>query len=200
MLAANYPAIHAVGRASSRSPRLIDLSWGDPGAPKVTLVGKGVCFDTGGLDLKNAAGMLRMKKDMGGAACVLAVARMVMSENLPVDLRVLIPAVDNAVDGNAYRPLDVIGTRKGLRVEIGDTDAEGRVILADALAEAADGAPDLIIDIATLTGAARVGAGAGLAGAVWQRRDLFPPAPSPHRTRWMTTFGRFPYGMTTASA
>jgi leucyl aminopeptidase len=162
LLAADYPAVHAVGRASSRPPRLIDLVWGDENAPKVTLVGKGVCFDSGGLDLKSAAGMLRMKKDMGGAACVLAVARLVMAENLPVRLRVLIPALDNAVDGNAYRPLDVIATRKGLNVEVGDTDAEGRLILADALAEAADGSPDLIVDMATLTGDARVALGPDL--------------------------------------
>jgi leucyl aminopeptidase len=162
LLAANFPAIHAVGRASSRAPRLIDLAWGDDGAPKVTLVGKGVCFDSGGLDLKPAQSMLRMKKDMGGAACVLAVARMVMAENLAVRLRVLIPAVDNAVDGNAYRPMDVVASRQGLAIEIGDTDAEGRVILADALSEAASASPDLIVDMATLTGAARTALGTDL--------------------------------------
>ncbi|MEM7120768.1 MAG: leucyl aminopeptidase family protein [Pseudomonadota bacterium] len=162
LLDANYPAIHAVGRASSRPPRLIDVTWGRAGAPAVTLVGKGVCIDTGGLNLKTAAGMLRMKKDMGGAAAVLAVARMVMGEGLDVHLRVLIPAVDNAVDGNAYRPMDVIRTRKGTAIEIGDTDAEGRVILADALAAASEETPDLVIDMATLTGAARVALGPDL--------------------------------------
>ena len=168
LLDGNYPAIHAVGRASSRHPRLIDLTWGRSGAPSVTLVGKGVCFDTGGLNLKNAAGMLRMKKDMGGAAAVLAVAHMVMGEGLDVRLRVLIPAVDNAVDGNAYRPMDVVRTRKGTAIEIGDTDAEGRVILADALAVAAEETPDLIIDMATLTGAARGRPRSRPAGALWQ--------------------------------
>ena len=162
LLDANYPAIHAVGRASSRPPRLIDVTWGRADAPAVTLVGKGVCFDTGGLNLKNATGMLRMKKDMGGAAAVLAVAGMVMGEGLDVRLRVLIPAVDNAVDGNAYRPMDVIRTRKGTAIEIGDTDAEGRVILADALAAAAEATPDLVIDMATLTGAARAALGPDL--------------------------------------
>jgi len=162
LLAANYPAIHAVGRASTRAPRLIDLRWGAADAPRLTLVGKGVCFDTGGLDLKPAAGMLKMKKDMGGAATVLGLAAMVMAAALPVRLRVLIPAVENAVAGNAYRPGDVLQTRKGLTVEIGNTDAEGRIVLCDALAEADDEKPDLIIDIATLTGAARVALGPDL--------------------------------------
>ncbi len=125
----NYPMVHAVGRASSRAPRLIDLTWGNEDDPKVTLVGKGVCFDTGGLDLKPASGMLNMKKDMGGAATVLAVAAMVMATGLPVRLRVLVPAVENSVSGNAFRPLDVVPTRKGITVEIGNTDAEGRLIL-----------------------------------------------------------------------
>lgn len=162
LLTEGYPAVHAVGRASSRIPRLIDLKWGGKGAPRVTLVGKGVCFDTGGLNLKNAAGMERMKKDMGGAACVLAVASMVMQRELPIRLRVLIPAVDNAVDGNALRPMDIVTTRKGLKIEIGDTDAEGRVVLADALAAAVEEEPDLVIDMATLTGAARVAMGPDL--------------------------------------
>jgi leucyl aminopeptidase len=162
LLAEGYLAVHAVGRASSRLPRLIDLRWGRDDAPKVTLVGKGVCFDTGGLNLKNAAGMERMKKDMGGAACVLAVAGMIMETGLPVRLRVLIPAVDNAVDGNAIRPMDIVTTRKGITIEIGDTDAEGRVILADALAAAVEEEPDLVIDMATLTGAARVAVGPDL--------------------------------------
>ena len=162
LLRENYPAIHAVGRASSRKPRLIDLTWGAPDAPKVTLVGKGVCFDTGGLDLKGAAFMKLMKKDMGGAAHVLGVARMVMAAGLPVRLRVLIPAVENSVAGNAMRPLDIIRTRGGTTIEIGNTDAEGRVVLADALTEAVSGRPRLLIDFATLTGAARVALGAEL--------------------------------------
>ena len=162
LLTANYPAIHAVGRASSRPPRLIDLRWGAADHPRLTLVGKGVCFDTGGLDLKGAAGMLKMKKDMGGAATVLGLATMIMKAKLPVRLRILIPAVENSVSGNAYRPGDVLATRKGLSVEVGNTDAEGRIVLCDALAEASDEDPDLIIDMATLTGAARVALGTDL--------------------------------------
>jgi leucyl aminopeptidase len=158
----NFPLIHAVGMASSRSPRLIDLTWGDPAHPKVTLVGKGVCFDTGGLDLKPSAGMLIMKKDMGGAANVLALAQMVMDARLKVRLRVLIPAVENAVAGNAFRPLDVFTSRKGITVEIGNTDAEGRLVLADALALACEEKPDLLVDLGTLTGAARVALGPDL--------------------------------------
>ncbi|MBJ7407880.1 MAG: leucyl aminopeptidase family protein [Bradyrhizobium sp.] len=161
-LAKNFPLIHAVGMASSRAPRLIDISWGDPDHPKVTLVGKGVCFDTGGLDLKPSSGMLIMKKDMGGAANVLALARMVMDAKLKVRLRVLIPAVENAVAGNAFRPLDVFTSRKGITVEIGNTDAEGRLVLADALALADEEKPDLLIDLGTLTGAARVALGPDL--------------------------------------
>ena len=161
LLKRNYPAIHAVGRAAARPPRLIDLSWGTSG-PRLTLVGKGVCFDSGGLDLKPSGGMLLMKKDMGGAALMLALAQMVMEAGLKIQLRLLIPAVENAVDGNAYRPLDVIRTRKGITVEIGNTDAEGRVILCDALAEAQSDKPDLILDAATLTGAARVALGPDL--------------------------------------
>lgn len=159
LLARNYPLIHAVGRASDRAPCLIDLHWGAENARKVTLVGKGVCFDSGGLDLKNASGMLTMKKDMGGAAVVLGLALMVMDADLPVRLRVLIPAVENAVSGRAYRPGDVIRSRKGLTVEIGNTDAEGRLVLADALCEADGEAPELLIDVATLTGAARAATG-----------------------------------------
>ncbi len=158
----NFPLIHAVGMASSRAPRLIDLTWGDPGHPKVTLVGKGVCFDTGGLDLKPSSGMLIMKKDMGGAANVLALAQMVMDAKLKLRLRVLIPAVENAVAGNAFRPLDIFTSRKGLTVEIGNTDAEGRLVLADALALACEEKPDLLIDMGTLTGAARVALGPDL--------------------------------------
>ncbi|MBV6488892.1 MAG: cytosol aminopeptidase [Pseudorhodoplanes sp.] len=159
LLKENFPLIHAVGRASSRAPRLIDLRWGDPKNPKVTLVGKGVCFDTGGLDLKPESAMLIMKKDMGGAATVLALAHMIMDARLPVALRVIIPAVENAVSGSAFRPLDVYPSRKGLTVEIGNTDAEGRLVLADALALADEDAPDLLIDMGTLTGAARVALG-----------------------------------------
>jgi leucyl aminopeptidase len=158
----NFPLVHAVGMASSRAPRLIELTWGDPGHPKVTLVGKGVCFDTGGLDLKPSSSMLTMKKDMGGAANVLALAQMVMDAQLKLRLRVLIPAVENAVAGNAFRPLDIFPSRKGLSVEIGNTDAEGRLILADALAYADEEAPDLLIDMGTLTGAARVALGPDL--------------------------------------
>lgn len=162
LLDRNYPLVHAVGRAAAREPRLIDLTWGDPGHPKVTLVGKGVCFDSGGLDIKPADGMLMMKKDMGGAAIMLALAGAVMQAGLPVRLRVLIPAVENAISGTAFRPGDVYRSRKGLTVEIGNTDAEGRLILADALAEADSEAPDLLIDAATLTGAARVALGVDL--------------------------------------
>ena len=159
LLLKNFPLIHAVGRASSRPPRLIDLRWGDRKAPKVTLVGKGVCFDTGGLDLKPESAMLLMKKDMGGAATVLALAHMIMDRKLPVSLRVLIPAVENSVSGSAFRPLDVYPSRKGITVEIGNTDAEGRLVLADALALADEEKPDLLIDFGTLTGAARVALG-----------------------------------------
>ena len=158
----NFPLIHAVGMASPRAPRLIDFSWGDPTHPRVTLVGKGVCFDTGGLDLKPSSSMLIMKKDMGGAANVLALAQMVMDARLKLRLRVLIPAVENAVAGNAFRPLDVFRSRKGLAVEIGNTDAEGRLVLADALALACEEKPDLLIDMGTLTGAARVALGPDL--------------------------------------
>jgi leucyl aminopeptidase len=158
----NFPLVHAVGMASTRAPRLIDFSWGDPAHPKVTLVGKGVCFDTGGLDIKPSSGMLIMKKDMGGAANVLALAQMIMDARLKVRLRVLIPAVENAIAGNAFRPLDVIPSRKGITVEIGNTDAEGRLILADALALADEEKPELLIDMGTLTGAARVALGPDL--------------------------------------
>ena len=163
LLAENYPTIHAVGRASARAPRLVDIVWGDPAAPKVTLVGKGVCFDTGGLDLKTASGMRLMKKDMAGAAIVLGLAQAIMDAGLPVRLRVLLPCVENAVSGNAMRPLDIVRTRKGLTVEIGNTDAEGRLILCDALAEASTEKPELLVDMATLTGAARVALGPELA-------------------------------------
>ncbi len=162
LLATNYPLIHAVGRASARPPCLIDLTWGDPRHKKLTLVGKGVVFDSGGLDLKPSSGMLIMKKDMGGAATMLGLAQAIMSAKLKVRLRLLIPAVENFVGPNSFRPLDVIRSRAGITVEIGNTDAEGRLVLADALAEAVREEPDLLLDAATLTGAARVALGADL--------------------------------------
>lgn len=161
LLERNYPSIHAVGRAADphRAPRIIELGWGRPGDPLVALVGKGVVFDTGGLDIKPSAGMRNMKKDMGGAAHVLALARMIMSAELPVRLAVLVPAVENAISGDAMRPGDVLATRKGLTVEVGNTDAEGRLILSDALTRAGELNPALTIDMATLTGAARIALG-----------------------------------------
>jgi leucyl aminopeptidase len=162
---AGYPMLRAVGGASPRAPRLIDLRWGERDAPRVTLVGKGVCFDTGGLDLKPSAAMLLMKKDMGGAACALGLADLIMRLDVPVQLRVLIPAVENSVGGAAYRPGDILRSRKGLTVEIGNTDAEGRLVLADALAEADGERPDLLVDLATLTGAARTALGPELPAA-----------------------------------
>lgn len=159
LLQENYPMIYAVGKGSIRAPRLIDIVWGDVDHPRVTLVGKGVCFDSGGLDLKTSAGMLLMKKDMGGAASMLALAKMVMEARLPVRLRVLIPAVENSVSGASYRPGDILASRKGLTVEVGNTDAEGRLVLADALAEADTEEPALLINMATLTGAARTATG-----------------------------------------
>ncbi len=160
LLEQNFPLIHAVGRAAARAPRLIDITWGDPSHPKVTLIGKGVCFDTGGLDIKPESGMLNMKKDMGGAACMLALAHMLMDRGTKLRLRVLIPAVENAISGSAFRPRDIYRSRKGLTVEIGNTDAEGRLVLADAIALADEEQPELIADMATLTGAARVALGA----------------------------------------
>jgi len=161
LLSVNLPLIHAVGAAAApgRGPRLIEIGWGDPSRPRVTLVGKGVAFDTGGLDIKTSASMLLMKKDMGGAANALGLAATIMDAGLPVRLRVLIPAVENAISGAAFRPGDILRSRKGLSVEIGNTDAEGRLILADALALASEEAPELLIDLATLTGAARVALG-----------------------------------------
>jgi len=172
LLKENYASIYTVGRASDDAPRLIDFIWGNKKHPKITLVGKGVCFDSGGLDIKNSSNMLLMKKDMAGAAHVLGLARMIMQANLPVRLRVLIPAVENVISGNAYRPGDIIKSRKGLTIEIGNTDAEGRVILADALAEAASEKPDLIIDISTLTGAARVALGTDLPALFSNKDDV----------------------------
>ena len=161
LLKQNFPLIHAVGRAATpgNAPRLIDVTWGDPSHPKVTLIGKGVCFDTGGLDIKPSSGMLNMKKDMGGAACMLALAHMLMSRQIKLRLRVLIPAVENAISAASFRPRDIYRSRKGITVEIGNTDAEGRLILADAMALAEEDKPELIADMATLTGAARVALG-----------------------------------------
>jgi leucyl aminopeptidase len=163
LLTANYPTIYAVGKGSSSSPRLIDLRWGAKTNPLVTLVGKGVCFDSGGLNLKSADGMRMMKKDMAGAAHVLGLARMIISQKLPIHLRVLIPAVENMVSGDSYHPGDVITTRKGITVEVSNTDAEGRLVLCDALAAAVEESPDLLIDFSTLTGAARVALGPDVA-------------------------------------
>jgi len=163
LLTENFPMIHAVGRAASVAPRLIDMTWGPEDAPKLTLVGKGVCFDSGGLNIKGAAGMALMKKDMGGGAHALALAQMIMSAGVKVRLRMLVPAVENAIAGNAYRPGDILNSRKGLTVEIGNTDAEGRLVLGDALALGGEETPDLMISLATLTGAARVALGPELA-------------------------------------
>jgi leucyl aminopeptidase len=164
-LQAQFPLIHAVGAGSARAPRLVDCRWRRPGAPRVTLVGKGVCFDSGGLDLKPSAAMLLMKKDMGGAACALALVRLLLATEAPIELRLLIPAVENSVGGRAFRPGDVWRSRKGLTVEIGNTDAEGRLVLADALALADEERPDLLVDLATLTGAARTALGPDLPAA-----------------------------------
>ena len=175
LLDEGYPAIHAVGRASAHRPRLIDLTWGDSSAPRLTLVGKGVCFDSGGLDIKPASGMRLMKKDMGGAAHAIGLADLVMSTALPVRLRLLVPAVENAIAGNAYRPGDVLPTRKGLTIEVDNTDAEGRIVLSDALTDGAADSPDLMIDFATLTGAARVALGTDLP-AMFTNARRSPPA------------------------
>jgi leucyl aminopeptidase len=189
LLADNYPLIHAVGRASTRAPRLVDLRWrGSTHGPKVTLVGKGVCFDSGGLDLKAASGMALMKKDMAGAAVALGIARLVMQERLPVELRVLVPAVENSVAGNAFRPGDVLRSRRGLTIEVGNTDAEGRLILADALAAADAEQPDLLLDFATLTGAARVALGPELPAVFTDdeslRQQIMVCAQSEHDPVW----------------
>jgi leucyl aminopeptidase len=174
LLEANYPAVHAVGRAAdpARAPRMIELSWGDPGKPLVCLVGKGVVFDTGGLDIKPSAGMRQMKKDMGGAAHALALGRMIMAAKLPVRLAVLAPVVENAISGDAMRPGDVLASRKGLSIEVGNTDAEGRLILADALTRAGELEPALTLDLATLTGAARVALGPQLPPFYTDDEDL----------------------------
>jgi len=159
LLAQNFPAIHAVGRAAARAPRLLEINWGNPRHPRVAIVGKGVCFDSGGLDIKTAEGMRLMKKDMGGAAHAIGLARLIMQRKLPVQLQMLVPAVENAISGNAFRPGDVLRSRKGLTIEVGNTDAEGRLVLCDALAYAVEGKPRTIVDFATLTGAARVALG-----------------------------------------
>jgi leucyl aminopeptidase len=174
LLEANYPAVHAVGRAAvaERAPRMIEISWGKAGQPLVAIVGKGVVFDTGGLDIKPSAGMRLMKKDMGGAAHTLALGRMIMAANLPVRLAVLVPAVENAISGDAMRPGDVLASRKGLSIEVGNTDAEGRLVLADALTRAAELEPALTIDLATLTGAARVALGPQLPPYFTDDEDL----------------------------
>ena len=164
LLTQNYPTIHTVGRASTHAPRLVDLRWGDVNHPKLTLVGKGVCFDSGGLDIKPASGMRTMKKDMGGAAHALGLARLIMGTGLPVRLRLLVPAVENAVSAASFHPGDIITSRKGITIEVDNTDAEGRLILCDALAEGCTENPDLMIDFATLTGAARVALGTDLPG------------------------------------
>ncbi|MEM6478521.1 MAG: leucyl aminopeptidase family protein, partial [Pseudomonadota bacterium] len=171
LLERNFPMIHAVGRASARRPRLIDMTWGKTG-PSLTLVGKGVCFDTGGLNIKPGGSMGLMKKDMGGAANVLGLARMIMGLALPLRLRVLIPAVENSIGDSAFRPQDILTSRKGLTVEINNTDAEGRLVLADALALAEESAPDLLISMATLTGAARVAVGPDIAPFFTDHADL----------------------------
>ena len=193
LLTNNFPAIHAVGRAHDRAPRLIDLMWGPADAPKVTLVGKGVCFDTGGLDIKSAAGMKLMKKDMGGAAHVLGAADALMESGLNIRLRVLVPAVENSISSNAMRPGDVVPTRKGLTIEIGNTDAEGRVILSDALAEAAAEKPELIVDFATLTGSARIALGTELPALFCNDDDLadglLPPGRTPQTRSGACRFG-----------
>ena len=173
----NFPLIHAVGRAAARAPRLIDVTWGDPGAPKITLIGKGVCFDTGGLDIKPDTSMLNMKKDMGGAAAMLALAHMLMSRGANIRLRVLIPAVENAIAGSAFRPRDIYRSRKGLTVEIGNTDAEGRSILADAIDLADEEQPELIADFGHpyrgRAGCARTRSAAFLHGRRWARRRAY---------------------------
>ncbi len=172
LLEKNFPLVHTVGRASAVAPRLLEMRWGKKGHPRVTLVGKGVCFDTGGLDIKPASSMLLMKKDMGGAANVLGLALMIMDAKLKIDLRVIVPAVENSIAGNAFRPGDIYKSRKGLTVQIDNTDAEGRLILADALAYADEDAPDLLVDMATLTGAARVALGPDLPPFFTDDEDL----------------------------
>ncbi len=191
LLKQGLASIYTVGRASDDAPRLLDMRWGKKKHPKVTLVGKGVCFDTGGLDIKTAAGMQLMKKDMGGAAHVLGLARMIMEAKLPVCLHVLIPAVENSVGGNAYRPGDIITSHKGITIEVGNTDAEGRVVLADALSVAVNEKPDLLIDMATLTGAARVALGTELP-AVFSNQDRVVEDLTAHANQLIDPIWRLP--------
>ncbi len=191
LLERNFPMIHTVGRAADHEPRLIDMRWGKTG-PTLTLVGKGVCFDTGGLNIKPGGSMGLMKKDMGGAANVLGLAHMIMALDLPVQLRVLIPAVENAIAGNAFRPQDILTSRKGLTVEINNTDAEGRLVLADALALADEETPDLLISMATLTGAARVAVGPDLA-PFYTDDDAVAAAMSKSATQWADPVWRMPF-------
>ena len=197
LLTENFPLIHAVGRACERAPRLIELKWGDKDDPRVSLVGKGVCFDSGGLDIKPENAMLLMKKDMGGAASVLALAHMIMDRGLKVRLTVVIPAVENSISGAAFRPRDVYPSRKGLTVEVGNTDAEGRLILADALALADESAPELLIDMGTLTGAARVALGPDLP-PFYTEDEALAAALARHARRKTIRSGGCPYGSPTA--
>lgn len=203
LLKAGFPTVHAVGRASVRAPRVIEMRWGNPEHPVLALVGKGVCFDTGGLDLKSHDGMRWMKKDMGGAAHALSLAQLVMASNLPVQLLLVIPTVDNEVSGNAMRPGDVIRTRAGITVEVDNTDAEGRLILCDALALAVESKPDLLIDFATLTGAARVALGPDLPALFASRNDiaadLFAAADAQHDPLWRLPLWQ-PYRLMLASS
>ncbi len=198
LLQQNFPLIHAVGRAADQAPRLLRLRWGKKGHRKVTLVGKGVCFDTGGLDIKPASSMLLMKKDMGGAAAALAFAVMTMRAKLPVRLRVIIPAADNSVAGNAFRPGDVLSSRNGMTVEIGNTDAEGRLVLADALSLADEESPDYLVTLATLTGAARVALGPDLPPFYATDDDSRMPCSGPP-TRSAIRSGACPSGRHTTS-
>jgi leucyl aminopeptidase len=191
VLKKQFPLIHVVGEASTRAPRLIDFMWGNPKHPKVTLVGKGVCFDTGGLDIKPSSGMLLMKKDMGGASNVLGLAELIMANKLKVRLRVLVPAVENSIAGNAFRPGDVFKSRKGLTVEIGNTDAEGRLVLCDALALADEESPEILIDMATLTGAARVALGPDLP-PFYTDDDAFAAGLANHAARTNDPLWRMP--------
>jgi leucyl aminopeptidase len=191
LLKKNFPLVYAVGQGSERAPRLVEFTWGKPSHPKVTLVGKGVCFDTGGLDIKPDAAMLLMKKDMGGAAASLALAHMIMAAKLKVRLRVIIPAVENSISGLAFRPGDIFKSRKGITVEIGNTDAEGRLVLADALSLAGEEKPELVIDFATLTGAARVALGPDIPPAFTQD-DVLWNSLAKHASREADPLWRLP--------
>ncbi|MEM7621002.1 MAG: leucyl aminopeptidase family protein [Pseudomonadota bacterium] len=192
LLKENFPLIHAVGKASTRAPRLMNMHWGDKTNPLVTLIGKGICFDTGGLNIKTGNHMLLMKKDMGGAATTLALAHMIMSAQLPIQLRVLIPAAENSIAGNAFRPGDILPSRQGMNVEIGNTDAEGRLVLADALALASEENPEHIMTFATLTGAARVALGADLP-AFFCSDDNFSEKVISSSMEWADPVWRLPF-------